>query len=165
MKFEIKNRWNGELIFSIETDSWRLAVEAAIKAKADLRYANLSSANLSYANLSETKNAELALAQIAILPSDGPLFGWKKCRDNVLVKLFIPSKARRSHGSGRKCRAERAKVIEVIGAEKGISIYSSSTVYEVGKWVRCDQWNENRWQECDGGIHFFIQRAEAEAWI
>ncbi len=47
MKFEIKNRWSGELIFSIETDSWKLAVEAAIKAKADLSEANLSEADLS----------------------------------------------------------------------------------------------------------------------
>lgn len=51
MKFEIKNRFSGELIFSIETDSWKLAVEAAIKAKSNLSYANLSSANLRYADL------------------------------------------------------------------------------------------------------------------
>ena len=51
MKFEIKNRWGGELLFSSETDTWRLAIEAAIKAKADLRYADLSSADLSYADL------------------------------------------------------------------------------------------------------------------
>ena len=46
MKFEIKNRWNGEILFSIETDSWKLAVEAAVNAKADLSEANLSEANL-----------------------------------------------------------------------------------------------------------------------
>ena len=51
MKFEIKHRYNGEILFSIETDSWRLAVEAAIKSKADLRYADLRYANLRYANL------------------------------------------------------------------------------------------------------------------
>ena len=44
MKFEIKHRWNGEILFKIETDSWKLAVEAAIKAKADLRSADLRSA-------------------------------------------------------------------------------------------------------------------------
>ena len=47
MKFEIKNRWSGELIFSIETTSWKLAVEAAIKSEADLSKADLSKANLS----------------------------------------------------------------------------------------------------------------------
>ena len=51
MKFEIKNRFTGELIFSIETDTWRLAVEAAIKNNADLSSADLRSADLRYANL------------------------------------------------------------------------------------------------------------------
>jgi hypothetical protein len=51
MKFEIKNRWNGEIIFSVEAENWKFAVEAAIKAKANLRYANLTSANLTSANL------------------------------------------------------------------------------------------------------------------
>jgi hypothetical protein len=57
MKIEIKNRFIGSIIFSIETDSIKLAVEAAIKSKADLSsadlsYANLRSADLSYADLS-----------------------------------------------------------------------------------------------------------------
>ena len=52
MKFEIKNQWDGSLIFSVEAENWRVAVEAAIGAKANLRSANLSSADLSSANLS-----------------------------------------------------------------------------------------------------------------
>ena len=46
MKFEIKHRYSGELLFSIETDTWRLAVEAAIKQKANLNYADLNYADL-----------------------------------------------------------------------------------------------------------------------
>ena len=46
MKVEIKNRWSGEVLFSIEADSWKIAVEAAIKAKANLSEADLSRANL-----------------------------------------------------------------------------------------------------------------------
>ena len=138
---------------------------------ADLRGADLGGTNLGGADLGGDAlrgalNAELALAQTAILPTDGPLFGWKKCRENVLVKLFIPSKAKRSHAAGRKCRAEYAKVLAVIGSpdNKGISIYSEKVVYEVGKWVHCDKWNDDRWQECGGGIHFFITKIEAEAY-
>src|SRR5438045_3852273 len=48
MKFEIKHRWNSEVLFSIETDSWRLAVEAAVKAGPNLSKADLSKANLRY---------------------------------------------------------------------------------------------------------------------
>ena len=53
MKIEIKHRWTGDILFSVEADSWRFAVEAAVKAKADLSEANLSKADLSWANLSE----------------------------------------------------------------------------------------------------------------
>jgi hypothetical protein len=62
MKFEIKHRYSGKVIFSLETDSMRLCVEAAVKSGAnlsgaylwgaDLSGANLSRANLSWADLS-----------------------------------------------------------------------------------------------------------------
>jgi hypothetical protein len=85
------------------------------------------------------------------------------CQNGVLVRLFIPSKAKRSNASGRKCRAERAKVLEVIGAEVGISKHDSTFTYKVGQWVRpTNGWNEDRWKECAGGIHFFLTRIEAE---
>src|SRR5208337_43927 len=92
----------------------------------------------------------------------GPIWGWKKCKDGVLVKLVVGDTAKRSHATGRKCRAEHVKVLEVIGAEVGISSYDNKTEYRVGQVVRCDKWDENRWAECGGGIHFFLTRIEAE---
>ena len=67
MKLEIKNRWNGELIFSVETESWRFAVEAAVKAKANLSFADLSFADLSFANLSfaDLSFADLSFANLS----------------------------------------------------------------------------------------------------
>jgi hypothetical protein len=62
----------------------------------------------------------------------------------------------------RKCRAECATVLEVIGAEVGVSIHDGKTEYRVGETVHCDKWDDNRWNECGGGIHFFITRYEAE---
>jgi hypothetical protein len=50
--FEIKSRWNGEVIFKLECESLKLCVIAAIKSGADLSGADLSGANLSGANLS-----------------------------------------------------------------------------------------------------------------
>jgi hypothetical protein len=46
MKIEIKNRWSGEVQFSVESDSILLAVKAAIEAKADLTDADLTDAVL-----------------------------------------------------------------------------------------------------------------------
>jgi hypothetical protein len=134
---------------------------------ADLRSADLSGANLSGANLRDAdlygaKDVEYVLAQSSILPETGPIWGWKKCRNGVIVKLVVGNTARRSHATGRKCRAEHIKVLEVIGAEVGVSQYDNSVQYRVGEIVRCDKWNEDRWTECGGGIHFFLTRIEAE---
>lgn len=69
MKIEIKNRWNGEVIFTheAENNSWKIAVEAAIEAGADLSRANLSDANLSGADLSgaDLANANLSDAHLS----------------------------------------------------------------------------------------------------
>jgi Family of unknown function (DUF5758)/Pentapeptide repeats (8 copies) len=129
---------------------------------ANLSYANLRSADLSGADLRGAVDAEYVLAKSSILPETGPIWGWKKCKNNVLVKLIIGNTAKRSHATGRKCRAEHAKVLEVVGAEVGISLFDGVTEYRVGQIVRCDKWNEDRWTECGGGIHFFLTRIEAE---
>jgi hypothetical protein len=167
MNFEIKSRYNGNVLFAIETESLPLCVEAAIKSRANLSGAYLSGADLSGAylagaNLSGADNADLIIAQTRILP-EGTLLGWKKCCGNKIVKLEIPAKAKRSHAFGRKCRAEFVKVLEVVGGGTATSTYDSNVIYVKGKTVRCDKWNSDFQVECGGGIHFYITRAEAEA--
>ena len=51
MIFEIKHKLSGKILFSIETETMKMAVEAAIKQKANLSYADLSYTNLRSANL------------------------------------------------------------------------------------------------------------------
>ena len=131
---------------------------------ADLSGADLRSANLRSANLSGAKEIPpLAAAQTRITPVDGAFEGWKKCRAGVLVRVQIPAESPRSNATGRKCRASFVTVLDVIGAKVGVSIYDPSIKYIKGEIVRCGQWNEDRWVECGGGIHFFITREEAEA--
>ena len=127
----------------------------------DLSDANLRSADLSGANLFGAKNADYAIAQTRILP-DGDLIGWKKCKDDVIVKLRIPESAKRSHAFGRKCRAEYADVLEVFGAEFGVAQYDGKTEYRAGTRVYPDSFSDDWMQECAKGIHFFITRMEAE---
>jgi hypothetical protein len=129
--------------------------------RADLRGADLRGADLQGAYLREIKNGEYAIAQTIITP-EGDLIGWKKCNDDVIVKLKIPAKAKRSNATGRKCRAEFVKVLQVFGAEKGISKHDQKTEYVKGETVKCHEWDENRFEECAGGIHFFLTRIEAE---
>ena len=133
-------------------------------ARADLRDADLRRADLRDADLRGAKNlSELIAAQTNILP-EGPIIGWKKCQNQVIVKLLIPAKARKSNALGRKCRAEFVKVLQIFGAESGISTYDSTTIYRKGETITCREWEEDRWVECGGGIHFFITRVEAESY-
>ena len=130
---------------------------------ANLSGANLSGANLYGANLSGAKSIpSITNAQASILPESGQFQGWKKCQNGVLVRVMIGENAKRSNATGRKCRAEYVKVLEVIGAEVGISQHDNKTEYRAGKIVRCDKWDKDRWVECGGGIHFFLTRIEAE---
>ena len=130
---------------------------------ANLSCANLRDAYLIGANLRDAYGADLVIAMTHILP-DGDLVGWKKCRDGVIVKLRIPAEAKRSHAFGRKCRAEFADVLEVIGAEVGISSHDGETEYRVGQRVTPDSFDDNWMEECSHGVHFFITRLEAEAY-
>jgi hypothetical protein len=166
MKFEIKHRYSCAVLFSLETDSLKLCVEAAVKARADLQGADLQGADLRGADLQGAdlrgaKNSELAQARTLIVP-EGLLVVWKQCRDGVIVKLYIPLEAKRSNATGRKCRFEFADVVEVIGGEVGISKHDGKTEYRTGQRVACDKWDENRWNECSGGIHSYLTRVEAE---
>ena len=166
MKYEIKDRWNSTLLFTCEAATLGLAIVAALKSGANLSGANLSGANLSHAdlfgaNLSGAENSELAQAQTSIIP-EGNIVGWKQCANGVIVKLLITQKTRRSNATGRKCRAESVKVLRVFNGEVGTSKYDGKTIYRKGEVVTCDSWNENRWVECGGGIHFYLTRIEAE---
>jgi hypothetical protein len=130
-------------------------------AGANLADAYLAGANLAGANLAGAKGADIAIARTRILP-EGDLIGWKKCKDDVIVKLRIPADAKRSHAFGRKCRAEYADVLEVIGAEVGIAMHDYKTEYRVGQRVTPDSFDENWQDECSNGIHFYITKLEAE---
>ncbi len=62
MKFEIKSRWTGGVLFSLDCGSLRLCIEAAVKSRANLYSADLSGANLSGADLS---GADLSRANLS----------------------------------------------------------------------------------------------------
>ena len=64
--------------------------------------------------------------------TEGAFVGWKKCKNNVIVKLSIPADAKRSHGTERKCRASHVEVLEVLLADVGISMHDGKTEYRAG---------------------------------
>lgn len=153
---------------------------------ADLRYADLSRANLRYADLSradlrgadlrDANHVKLSIAKTSILPDEGDIIGWKKAwtdgtmpPKSVIVKLLIPADAQRSNGTGRKCRASTARVLD-LQDKQGNSLppdttaysgYDTDFTYKKGETVHVEDFDTNRWNECAPGIHFFITRIEA----
>ena len=158
---------------------------------ADLRYADLSHADLSCANLSDAdlryadlshadlrdaNHVQLSIAKTSILPDEGDIIGWKKAYvdgtmlpKSVIVKLLIPADAQRSNATGRKCRASKARVLD-LQDKQGNSLPSDTTAfsghdtdftYKKGETVHVEDFDTNRWKECAPGIHFFITRIEA----
>ena len=179
MKFEIKHKISGAVLFAVETENWRLAIEAAVIANADLRSADLRSADLRSADLrsADLRSANLryakniskqSAAELLACPEEGDFIGWKKCSNGVVAKLLIPAKAARSSATSRKCRAEFVKVLALFKDGKPVAgpvetnTQDIKTVYAIGKTVKPDKWDADRWNECSNGIHFFITRTEAE---
>ena len=128
---------------------------------ADLRGADLYGADLRGADLCGAKGAYMAC------PTDGSFIGWKKA-SGYIVKLQIPEDARRSSAGGEKCRCDKAYVAEIQntdGTKADIEAIHSNRdnnfVYTVGATVEVPDFDDDRWNECAPGIHFFIDRRAA----
>ena len=144
---------------------------------ADLRYAKLTGNDMTSTDMRYTYTRDTCIEDCLIpmaCPSDGAFIGWKKarhCGEAVLVKLLIPEDAKRSSATGRKCRCDKAKVIEIltlkgnIEVESAVSNYDSSFIYKKGEVVCEPNFCENRFEECAEGIHFFVDRIEAEKYL
>ena len=154
---------------------------------ADLSYTNLIGANLREADLRradlrgvdlrgvDLREADLRGADLRgangipeiCCPEEGSFIGFKKAGDYI-VKLLILDDAKRSSATTRKCRCSKAKVLsitELDGSETDVteveSNYDSSFVYRIGETVEVPDFDDDRWNECAPGIHFFITRQEA----
>ena len=128
--------------------------------------ANLSGANLSGANLSGANLENVKINYPIACPEEGRFIGFKKSNENYIIKLEITKDAKRSSATTRKCRCSKAKVLEILtlsgeSKSEAISRHDKDFVYRVGEIVEVKDFDENRWNECSTGIHFFITRQEA----
>ena len=131
---------------------------------ADLREATLHGADLRGANLRKAKNIPFIPYTC---PDTGSFIGYKKANGYIVV-LEILSDARRCSATDRKCRCDKAKVLEIQnldGSKANVNTvasgYDSSFIYTVGEIVEEPNFDEDRWNECSAGIHFFTNRQEA----
>ena len=190
IKIQIKSIW-GEVLFEYEKENNTIkdTLEEAVKQGASLYGASLDGANLNGANLyganlyeanlngANLNGASLDEANLNgvpnvsfvpfACPSDGAFIGWKRV-DNCLVMLEIPEDARRCSCTSQKCRCDKAKVLGITNLDTNESVsdientsYSPAVTYVVGEMVYPDSFDENRWNECSHGIHFFINKQNA----
>ena len=177
--------------YSSEDNTMAKTVEVSVSRGANLRGANLRGANLCDANLrganlcdanlcgadlrgadlrgADLRGADLRGAKGAYFacPSEGEFIGWKKA-SGYIVKLRIPEGARRSSSTSAKCRCDKAFVVEIQNIDGTIadvdvvsSDYDDKFLYAKGAQVEVADFDDNRWNECAAGIHFFIDRRAA----
>ena len=153
------------------------SLDGASLRNASLNYASLDGASLVGASLDGAKNFYVPLA----CPSHGAFTAWKKacyCPDKiatpektkqVIVELLIPSDAKRSSATTRKCRCDKAQVVSITDLngnsyDTAFSLHDCRFIYKVGETVSVPDYDDNRWNECSTGIHFFIDRQGAVEW-
>lgn len=146
---------------------------------ADLRGADLTNADLTNAYLTGAvlSNADLRGADLRgaknvpfipfACPDFGSFIGFKKANDKVIA-LEIPEDAKRYSATTRKCRCNKAKVLGIYDVNHNLlndtivaSNRDNNFLYIVGETVTVDNFDEDRWNECSTGIHFFINFEEA----
>lgn len=140
-------------------------LKGANLTKAILKETNLFHANLHEAVLKEVKVNEYTMFYFPICPEEGEIIGYKKVdashRQYAIVKLLIPADARRNSATTYRCRADKAKVLQIKREDntmlnKAYSNYQSDFIYEVGKWLEIADFDEDRWHETAPGIHFYL---------
>lgn len=134
---------------------------------ANLRGANLYGADLRGADLRGVDYDERTGAFALQCPEKGAFIGYKKA-SRYIVEIQVCEDAKRSSATTRKCRCSKAKVLSITNRDgtkanikKVASDYNSDFIYKVGETVEVPDFDENRWNECSTGIHFFITRDEA----
>ncbi len=157
---------------------------------ANLKNANLECASLRRVNLTyaDIRGAKLyaAVLENAILdniifddktenfrihcPEQGAFVAYKKGLDNLIIKLLIPSDARRVSSTMNCCRCDKAKVLEIKNFEgtkffdEAWSTVAENFCYKLGEWVYAENFNEDRWYDSTSGIHFWMTEEEAKVY-
>ena len=186
-KLQIKSVF-GCILFEYESENNTLkkTIEEAVKRGANLKDANLKDAYLKDANLyganlygANLKDAYLYGAylegakDVPFIPlnlPEGEFIAYKKVYDGVdyIVKLKILEDSKRSRATSDKCRCDKALVLEIQDIEGNeldvteiTNISYADCTYKVGEVVEADSWDEDRFNECSHGIHFFLDRQSA----
>ena len=130
MKVEIKSRFDRSILFSIETETWRLALEAAVKAKVYLFGANLTGADLPGANLTRANLTGANLTGADLTGAD--LTGAVNLKAAVGLSKAIMEGEPLKHASPEESVANLDKVREII--------LDNAERLDMGRWHGGFEW-------------------------
>lgn len=156
-------------------------IESPIK-KSKIKYNNLYTSSLrldcegTLFHKNEYYNSSISYIDLPVHDSfykdlnqvpEGDIIVWKKLYCGYLAKLLIPADVERVTNISNKCRAKMAKVLEILtptgeNAQQMCSYHNTCFLYEVGKDVVAENWDNNPLNTCAGGIHFFMTKKQAE---
>ena len=132
-------------------------LECANLEGASLKLASIKGAYLYDANLDEKE--KLRLGQIL----KEPMTGYKKTKEGIVITATIPAGAIVFCINGSKCRANKARIIDMGGQNEVLhSSYDEKFEYRLMQDIEIEDFNLMYNIECASGFHFFRTREEAE---
>lgn len=172
---------------NFENATIKLAVfNSAVLVKANFNNARLINMENLFFNAAIDSDNNLGDLFPLACPKEGSFIGWKVGCDippnasiqrryiygeNLIIKLEIPADAKRLSGFGNKCRCDKAKILDIfcpgthVSKQRARSKFYGDLIYEVGKTVCVDNFDENRWHECSYGIHFVMTQEELKEYM
>jgi len=148
---------------------------------ADFRYCNLTGANLSGADIFAAALHGAKLEGVTAdgrtkyyyprCPMEGAFIGWKVCYGRRIVQLLVPKDALRLQGTTHEIRVNKAKVLSIRTEDYSQSFTEAHSYvdenfwYRTGQWVTVDNYEMERFTESGGGIHIWMDREAAIAYL
>lgn len=153
----------------------------ATLCSADFRFCNLKNADISGANIFATalhgakldgliadENTKFYYPRV---PMEGAFIGWKVCFGRRIVQLLVPKDAIRLQGTTYEIRVNKAYVLSVRSEdykteyEEAHSYVDENFVYRKKEWVHVDNIEMERFTESGAGIHIWMDREAAIAYL
>jgi hypothetical protein len=103
---------------------------------------------------------------------EGDFIGWVKVigeNENYIIKIKVLNDSKRTRGMGDICRCDKALVLSIQDLEgneldvEEIEYHdrTGTMVFRKQEVVECEHWYPGRWDDCQSGITFFIDRQSA----
>lgn len=148
---------------------------------ADFRYCNLAYADISGADIFAAALHGADLKELTAdgrtkyyyprCPMEGAFIGWKVCFGRRIVQLLVPKDALRLQGTTHEVRVNKAKVLSIRTEDYSQSFAEAHSYvdenfwYRTGQWVTVDNYEMERFTESGGGIHIWMDREAAIAYL